>query len=571
MFTNGKARVKIDGIWSDAFGLERGTRQRDPLSQLLFITYINDPVKHHVSTGIPVRELSQIIVSGLYADDLCGYFESREHVQVFLNQVAEWTDTWGLPIGAKQCRIMLFGGNEEQKRELHSTVFHCCRERIPTVREYMYLGIQVNEESFTNDRDAEMAYAETLSEKTEKRMQQFAAILTHPRLHPNMKRHVFQSRAIPVGLGYGAEWIGLTPAIAKVEKQFFKAVVMATKIKGVPSKVHYGAMSHELDLPSPKIQSAKARQRLYTKAKRMNSWIKDLTEAPKFSAEDSDTQTRKQIWVSYFEPRIKTIQTQTLIEARKGVRAGTAYLDAIVPREVWKAKYMQPRWNNEIYELLQRPLNTVDEEARPRRWDAVTNPDHLQLLMLSSEIYDDNNESEYWNKGFPETRNFIKTSMHLPALAPAIKWLSLLRTSHVNSMIEICPCCFKSLDFDDGQIDHGIRRTQDLAHYLLECTAFEKERQEDLGRSIETVIQKLEKHNAGAERTDILNHAATILLGGKVPKSLKKIMRGFGHIPHYYPPGFRGHTYALVANFVAKTMRNWMAAYGHEDLKRLFA
>ena len=141
IYRSTRCSVKIGSKLTQPFKCEKGVRQGDPLSPLLFNIYINgvfdalreadcDPVN---LGGDPINALA-------YADDLVLLSRSKIGLQRALDAVAGYCSRWKLEINYKKTKCMTFSKGSQKE----SWIFNLGGHKLENVREYKYLGVTIN-------------------------------------------------------------------------------------------------------------------------------------------------------------------------------------------------------------------------------------------------------------------------------------------------------------------------------------------------------------------------------------------------------------------------------------------
>ena len=138
MYTDTVSRIKFSNGLSPPFLSERGVKQGDVLSPLLFNYFINNLVgnldnKHTDPVAIGDTSLNIL----LYADDIVLLSESKEGLQKSLDILHEYCSTWKLQVNTDKSKIMIFNSNGKTLLN-HFTYDNAYLE---TVTNYCYLGI----------------------------------------------------------------------------------------------------------------------------------------------------------------------------------------------------------------------------------------------------------------------------------------------------------------------------------------------------------------------------------------------------------------------------------------------
>ena len=152
IYQNTKACVKLNNNLSQSFNCNIGVRQGDNLSPLLFAIYLNDfeqfmSTKYNglkalkneftnAATNDEMLTLLKLYVL-LYADDTIIMAESPKELQLALNALSEYCQTWKLNINIDKTKIMRFAN---KKAQIPIQDFWLNDEKVELVDSYVYLG-----------------------------------------------------------------------------------------------------------------------------------------------------------------------------------------------------------------------------------------------------------------------------------------------------------------------------------------------------------------------------------------------------------------------------------------------
>lgn len=137
MYNNTTASVKSKNLLSKHVTIERGVKQGDNLSSLLFNIYINDipEIFNHQCNPVTLENMSLNCL--MFADDVLLLSESQEGLQNSINMLNDYCLKWQLSINIKKTKIMVF-----QQRNIldKKNNFFLNGEKIEKVLQYKYLG-----------------------------------------------------------------------------------------------------------------------------------------------------------------------------------------------------------------------------------------------------------------------------------------------------------------------------------------------------------------------------------------------------------------------------------------------
>ena len=134
--------VKINSQLSDWFDVNCGVKQGCVLSPTLFSMFINDLVDSVRGTGRGLRIKDTNIDILMYADDVVILAETEGDLQVILNRVNSWCESWGISINVKKTKVLHF---RQKRTPLSDFSFKLGNQHIEYAHEYKYLGFWFNE------------------------------------------------------------------------------------------------------------------------------------------------------------------------------------------------------------------------------------------------------------------------------------------------------------------------------------------------------------------------------------------------------------------------------------------
>ena len=159
MYEKSKSCVMLKNKKSNAFVSERGVKQGEILSPLLFAFYINDLEKHFKSEGVQplsgikstvdeVMTLDGIdflleILTLFYADDTIIFSDSALGLQFALEELENYCDIWKLIVNEGKTKILCITPGRQDIDN-----FYRNNKALEIVLEYTYLGLHFSKKWF---------------------------------------------------------------------------------------------------------------------------------------------------------------------------------------------------------------------------------------------------------------------------------------------------------------------------------------------------------------------------------------------------------------------------------------
>jgi hypothetical protein len=147
MFCRPMGMVRLDGRTSQPFQMEKGVRQGDSLSPLLFVIFMDEVIKtcrrRTERSLVGMRCLRPVQCQAMiYADDILLIADSCRKLQ---QAVTEWSETLkerGMTVNKAKSQVMVVARTEEQVEEIAIT---CDGVGLTQVSNYEYLGTTIHQ------------------------------------------------------------------------------------------------------------------------------------------------------------------------------------------------------------------------------------------------------------------------------------------------------------------------------------------------------------------------------------------------------------------------------------------
>lgn len=221
-----RGEVRIKGKYSREFEMQKGVKQGDSLSPLLFNIYMDKILKmckeNTPKITVGYRELHPVqLQSLLYADDIIIMGNNRTNIQKILNQWDKTITQMGMEINTGKTKVMIINGKQDQQN------FKCGKDELEQVSTIDYLGTKISDNGKMN--------TEILS-RTRKATQVFyqlnKTILGKREINTKTKTTIYNAVAVPI-MTYGSEtWPISTKHESKLtasEMKFLRKITGKTK------------------------------------------------------------------------------------------------------------------------------------------------------------------------------------------------------------------------------------------------------------------------------------------------------------------------------------------------------
>jgi len=227
MYSDAKSRIVHNNKMSDMFACEIEVRQGENLSPLLFSIYLND--LQDFLEGLNIKGIDSIsrdlenelmiyfkILILLYADDTILLSESKDDLQIMLNEFSTYCKKWKLRINVQKTKILIFS----KGRIPNNLKFHIDNNDIEIVKDYKYLGI------FFARSGSFLTTRKYLQEKAIKAMYGLLQQCRKHKLSIECQLDMFDKTILPILL-YGSEIWGFEniDIIERVHLRFCKLIL----------------------------------------------------------------------------------------------------------------------------------------------------------------------------------------------------------------------------------------------------------------------------------------------------------------------------------------------------------
>ena len=222
MYSSIKSCIKInESEITEMFSCNKGIRQGDGLSPVLFSLFMNDLPQYLRDNNCPSVTLGNHPLNCLmYADDLLLISSSPEGLQQSLNVAHKHAQEWKLKVNTKKSNVVIFSGNGQNK---YKGNFKYENEILNIVDRQTYLGLEMTS-------SGRYTYArEILSKKAYKVLATIKRFLSNSDTSAiSIKNKLFDALVKPILL-YGCEIWG--PEILSYKTHFDKSTIEQVHIK----------------------------------------------------------------------------------------------------------------------------------------------------------------------------------------------------------------------------------------------------------------------------------------------------------------------------------------------------
>ena len=223
-----KSCVFVNQSYSPFFMSNRGVRQGENLSPLLFSLFLNDLEEFLMTqrcNGIPLDVVTDEITCFtelfllLYADDTVLLADNEVDLQNNLNAFKRYCDEWKLKINFSKTKVVIFGSRNDKKFR-----FFIGEVEIDIVDSYKYLGVVFSKSgSFLKAKNH-------IVQQANKAMFLLLTRIQNLNLPLDLQLKLFDHTVMPI-LTYGSEIWGFenTDSIEKVHNDFLRKITRSKR------------------------------------------------------------------------------------------------------------------------------------------------------------------------------------------------------------------------------------------------------------------------------------------------------------------------------------------------------
>jgi exonuclease III len=521
LYANSSFRIRIGGnrTIEEEVKLERGTRQGDGLSAILFNVFVNDifdEVATHSGVKVPGFEPIPGASDGddnnkvpglLFADDTSLLAASAHELQAGLDAVGDWSDRWMMSLGHKKCKVVVASRNPVDKERALARKWSLQGQEIQVVDQYKYLGVILTEAfDFKSMIDARAA----AGLRTLMALKKF---LTNRSIPMPMRLAVLKAKVVPVLL-YGAEVWGGSGGLAAL-KAAQAVLTMGAKwvVYGYNAKGKAIApLLRELELKPLVADALGRRTRGYLKFGTLKTLAPNLFT--KKGRLHNGRQTRNNLFQA---PGWQGVATK----AYKRLGMDGTWRDTGLP-----------------------PAQVADLIATGRE----------AMWVSTSQARSTKSMQAYEAHNLEESRKLVRDAM-TTVRASGATWLARLRAGGMISGYTQAAAGLVPPEYKNKCVACGARTRDDISHVLTECPAYSTERSEvlDMLNGFRNeVAEQLPQQN----RADHLEIMAYAMLGGRAEGLApgRRCLGGAGVVETPDLPG-RTKTLEAMARYVGCVMR----------------
>ena len=142
IYETSTAKIRLNGLYTESFGVTSGVKQGDIISPTLFSMYLNDLATgiKDLDCGVEIDEFKLAIL--LYADDIVLIAPNEESLQSMLTYVSDWCKKWRMAVNIDKTNVVHF---RSQDSNITQFDFFLGNDVVKIVSHYKYLGVIFDE------------------------------------------------------------------------------------------------------------------------------------------------------------------------------------------------------------------------------------------------------------------------------------------------------------------------------------------------------------------------------------------------------------------------------------------
>ena len=218
MYQSVKSCVRHCENYSDYFNIAVGLRQGEIISPILFSLFVEDIemyLQNRNSKGIVIQDMCLILL--LFADDMVVIGETPEDLQLSIDHLHNYCETWGLEVNTAKTKVVVFrkrGGLKHNEKWIYAD------EYLDVVNDFNYLGVTLN---YTGNFNLN---SQTLYGKGLKALNNLLSNLKKYECKPRVALQLVDAFVSPI-ITYGCEVWGFTKSsqLERLHLKFCKATL----------------------------------------------------------------------------------------------------------------------------------------------------------------------------------------------------------------------------------------------------------------------------------------------------------------------------------------------------------